>query len=73
MAGTEHLSHPLNRGIRRGKEPGFAIRARGHGTTPLKVKEDDEDVSSELGNGGVKGCTSWMKRPELYFSRRVLI
>ncbi|GFW96160.1 uncharacterized protein TNCV_958731 [Trichonephila clavipes] len=25
---------------------------RGHGTTPLRVKEDIEDVSSELGNGG---------------------
>ncbi|GFU36617.1 hypothetical protein TNCV_802751 [Trichonephila clavipes] len=24
----------------------------GHGTTPLKVKEDIEDVSSELGNEG---------------------
>ncbi|GFU26597.1 hypothetical protein TNCV_1837251 [Trichonephila clavipes] len=33
-------------------------------TTPLGVKEDIEDVSSEMGNG-VKGCTSWMKRPEL--------
>ncbi|GFV36175.1 hypothetical protein TNCV_233651 [Trichonephila clavipes] len=31
---------------------------------------DIEDVSSELGNW-VKGCTSWMKRPELYCSRRV--
>ncbi|GFV29498.1 HTH_Tnp_Tc3_2 domain-containing protein [Trichonephila clavipes] len=28
------------------------------------VKEDIEDVSSELGNG-VKGCTSWMKHREL--------
>ncbi|GFX89509.1 putative transposase [Trichonephila clavipes] len=44
--------------------------ARGHGTTPLKVKEDIEDVSREL---WVKGCTSWMKRPELYCSRRVRI
>ncbi|GFX71755.1 hypothetical protein TNCV_4132011 [Trichonephila clavipes] len=27
-----------------------------------------KDVSSELDNG-VKGCNSWMKRPELYCSR----
>ncbi|GFY17150.1 hypothetical protein TNCV_1089261 [Trichonephila clavipes] len=45
---------------------------RGHWTTPLRVKEDIEDVSSELGNG-VKGCTSRMKRPELYCSRQVRI
>ncbi|GFV65129.1 hypothetical protein TNCV_457931, partial [Trichonephila clavipes] len=38
--------------------------------TALSVKEDIEDVSSELDNA-VKGCTSWMKRPELYCSRRV--
>ncbi|GFU81976.1 hypothetical protein TNCV_516571 [Trichonephila clavipes] len=42
-------------------------RTRSHGTIPLRVKEDVEDVSSEM----VKGCTSWMKRPELYGSRRV--
>ncbi|GFV56494.1 hypothetical protein TNCV_2276321 [Trichonephila clavipes] len=40
------------------------IRARGHGTTPLRVKEDIEDVSCELDS------TSWMKRPELYCSWR---
>ncbi|GFX41383.1 hypothetical protein TNCV_1654661 [Trichonephila clavipes] len=28
--------------------------ADGHGTTPLKLKEDMEGVSSELGNGGLK-------------------
>ncbi|GFY35233.1 uncharacterized protein TNCV_5046071 [Trichonephila clavipes] len=27
------------------------LRTRGHGLTPLRVKEDIEDVSSELGNG----------------------
>ncbi|GFV43955.1 uncharacterized protein TNCV_492801 [Trichonephila clavipes] len=32
-------------------------RTRGHGTTHLRVKEDIEDVSSELDNK-VKGCTS---------------
>ncbi|GFW15676.1 hypothetical protein TNCV_3581741 [Trichonephila clavipes] len=47
-------------------------RTRGHGTAPLRVKEDIEDVSNELGNG-VKGRTSWMKRPELNCSRRVRI
>ncbi|GFU76338.1 hypothetical protein TNCV_285381 [Trichonephila clavipes] len=51
---------------------GSCVRTRGHGTTPLRVKEDIEDVSSELGNR-VKGCTSWMKRPELYCSQRVRI
>ncbi|GFX62829.1 hypothetical protein TNCV_3351551 [Trichonephila clavipes] len=35
------------------------------------MKEDIEDVSSELGNG-VKDCTSWLKRPELYCSRFIL-
>ncbi|GFX68562.1 hypothetical protein TNCV_1799751 [Trichonephila clavipes] len=39
-----------------------------HGTTPLRVKENIEDVSSEMVNG-VKDCFSWMKRPELYCSR----
>ncbi|GFV45860.1 hypothetical protein TNCV_2322201 [Trichonephila clavipes] len=28
------------------------IRTRRHETTPLRVKEDTEDVSSELGNEG---------------------
>ncbi|GFV14637.1 hypothetical protein TNCV_2586101 [Trichonephila clavipes] len=37
---------------------------RGHWTTPLRVKEDIEDVSSELGNG-VRSRTSCKKRPEL--------
>ncbi|GFS77264.1 hypothetical protein TNCV_3758501 [Trichonephila clavipes] len=41
---------------------------QGH-VTPLRVKGDIEDVSSEL-NNGVKGCT-WMKCPEFYRSRRV--
>ncbi|GFW24989.1 hypothetical protein TNCV_3154921 [Trichonephila clavipes] len=27
-------------------------KTRRHGTTPLRVKEDIEDVSSKLGNGG---------------------
>ncbi|GFY08872.1 hypothetical protein TNCV_4660651 [Trichonephila clavipes] len=31
--------------------PGEAVVTRGHGTTPLRVKEDIEDVPSELGNG----------------------
>ncbi|GFS67341.1 hypothetical protein TNCV_2902991 [Trichonephila clavipes] len=30
----------------------FIIRTRGHRTTPLRVKEDIEDVCAELGNGG---------------------
>ncbi|GFV36108.1 hypothetical protein TNCV_4964561 [Trichonephila clavipes] len=42
---------------------------RGH-ETPLRVKEDIEDVSSDLDNG-VKGCTSCMKCPEFYCSRRI--
>ncbi|GFV96784.1 speckle-type POZ protein [Trichonephila clavipes] len=29
-------------------------KTRGHGTTPLRVKEDIEDVSTELGNEGLK-------------------
>ncbi|GFV15736.1 hypothetical protein TNCV_987191 [Trichonephila clavipes] len=29
----------------------YVLRTRGHGTTPLRVKEDIEDFSSELGNG----------------------
>ncbi|GFV50559.1 hypothetical protein TNCV_3122561, partial [Trichonephila clavipes] len=41
---------------------------KGYWTTPLNVKRDTEDVSSELDNG-VKGCTSSMKRPEVYCSR----
>ncbi|GFT28630.1 hypothetical protein TNCV_4832151 [Trichonephila clavipes] len=44
----------------------------GHETARLSVKGDIEDVSSEL-DIGVKGCTSWMKHPELYCSRRVRI
>ncbi|GFV43149.1 hypothetical protein TNCV_1573951 [Trichonephila clavipes] len=35
----------------------------------LSVKDDIEDVSSELGNG-VKSCPSWKNCPELYCSRR---
>ncbi|GFW48533.1 hypothetical protein TNCV_1110921 [Trichonephila clavipes] len=50
----------------------FRVRIWGHRSTPLGMKEDSKDVSSELGNG-VNGCTSWMKRPELYCSRRVRI
>ncbi|GFU82413.1 hypothetical protein TNCV_2462961 [Trichonephila clavipes] len=38
-------------------------RTWGHETTPLRVQGDIEDVSSEL-TMRVKGCTSWMKRPE---------
>ncbi|GFT98145.1 hypothetical protein TNCV_789591 [Trichonephila clavipes] len=30
------------------------IRIRGHETTPLRVKEDSKDVSSELDNGGYR-------------------
>ncbi|PRD17630.1 UNVERIFIED_CONTAM: hypothetical protein NCL1_63864 [Trichonephila clavipes] len=30
------------------------ITTRGHETTPLRVKEDIDDVSSELGNGGYR-------------------
>ncbi|GFS52552.1 protein polybromo-1 [Trichonephila clavipes] len=43
---------------------------QGHETTPLRVKGDIEDVSSELDNG-VKACTSWMKRTEFYCSQPV--
>ncbi|GFX03435.1 hypothetical protein TNCV_4634471 [Trichonephila clavipes] len=32
----------------------FLDRTRGHETTPLRVKEDIEDVSSELGNVGYR-------------------
>ncbi|GFW98809.1 hypothetical protein TNCV_2837701 [Trichonephila clavipes] len=38
--------------------------------TPMRVKGDIDDFSSELDNG-VKGCHSWMKCPEFYCSRRV--
>ncbi|PRD33146.1 UNVERIFIED_CONTAM: hypothetical protein NCL1_18321 [Trichonephila clavipes] len=31
----------------------FIIKTRGYGTTPLRVEEDIQDLSSELGNGGV--------------------
>ncbi|GFU92713.1 hypothetical protein TNCV_2892221 [Trichonephila clavipes] len=50
---------------------GFPVKVE-HGTAPLRMKEDTEDVSSEPGNG-IKGCTSWIKCPELYCSRRVRI
>ncbi|GFX99662.1 uncharacterized protein TNCV_3053191 [Trichonephila clavipes] len=44
----------------------------GYITTPLRVKEDIEDVSCELGNGGYFLAflyfTSWMKRPDLLLS-----
>ncbi|GFX65574.1 hypothetical protein TNCV_5083101 [Trichonephila clavipes] len=43
----------------------------GHEATPLRVKGDIEDVSSELDDGG-KGCTSWMRSPEFYCSQREL-
>ncbi|GFT26188.1 hypothetical protein TNCV_1544001 [Trichonephila clavipes] len=43
------------------------IKKGRHGTTQLRVKEDIEDFSSEIDEGS-KGCTSWMKRPELYCS-----
>ncbi|GFX55471.1 hypothetical protein TNCV_267591 [Trichonephila clavipes] len=41
----------------------------GHQTIPLRLQGDIEDV--EVGNWtmGVKGCTSWMKRPEFYCFR----
>ncbi|GFU29637.1 hypothetical protein TNCV_2408601 [Trichonephila clavipes] len=32
----------------------FITKTRGHGTTPPRVKEDIEDVSSELRNGGYR-------------------
>ncbi|GFW66122.1 uncharacterized protein TNCV_1710211 [Trichonephila clavipes] len=58
--------------LRRTVNPSSAMWPRyEHGITPLRVKEDIEDVSSELGNG-VTGCTSWMKRPELYCSRQIV-
>ncbi|GFT91921.1 hypothetical protein TNCV_908171 [Trichonephila clavipes] len=40
------------------------VMTRGHEPNPLKAKGDIEDVSSEL-DDGVKGCTSWMKRPNI--------
>ncbi|GFV55198.1 hypothetical protein TNCV_1382191 [Trichonephila clavipes] len=44
-------------------------RVQRHETTPLRVKRDIEDISSEL-DGGVKSCTCWMKRPEFYCYRQ---
>ncbi|GFW81047.1 hypothetical protein TNCV_4804151 [Trichonephila clavipes] len=43
----------------------------GHETTQLRVNGDIKDVSSELdsGEGGSKGCISWIKRPGYYCSR----
>ncbi|GFW52862.1 hypothetical protein TNCV_2394411 [Trichonephila clavipes] len=38
-------------GISIASNPRAASVTRGHGTTPLRVKEDIEDVFSELGNG----------------------
>ncbi|GFU93322.1 hypothetical protein TNCV_1860531 [Trichonephila clavipes] len=35
-------------------EKNFSSILRQHGTTPLKVKEDVDDVSSELDNGGYR-------------------
>ncbi|GFU48347.1 uncharacterized protein TNCV_3342401 [Trichonephila clavipes] len=55
-----------------GKSARFWVEINEHGATPLRVKGDIEDVSSELDNG-VKGCTSWMKRSEFCCSRRVRI
>ncbi|GFX31517.1 hypothetical protein TNCV_1781131 [Trichonephila clavipes] len=40
---------------------------RGLQTTPLRVKDDIEDISIELNNGGMSR-TSWKKRPEFYCS-----
>ncbi|GFS76645.1 HTH_Tnp_Tc3_2 domain-containing protein [Trichonephila clavipes] len=34
---------------------------RGHVASPLRIQGDIEDISSELDNGSVKGCTNWMK------------
>ncbi|GFX68853.1 hypothetical protein TNCV_3865521 [Trichonephila clavipes] len=42
------LKSPSKLGINRST----AVGMKGHGTTPLRVKEDIEDDSSELGNGG---------------------
>ncbi|GFW24213.1 hypothetical protein TNCV_1847721 [Trichonephila clavipes] len=56
------------RSLRMGASQVF-MRTWGHETTPLRVKEDIEDVFSELGEMGIKSCTSWMKHPELYCSR----
>ncbi|GFX51015.1 hypothetical protein TNCV_2733661 [Trichonephila clavipes] len=39
-------------------------------TTPLRVKGNIEDVSSELDSGD-KGCASWFKRRGFYCSRPV--
>ncbi|GFU93093.1 hypothetical protein TNCV_152811 [Trichonephila clavipes] len=57
------IRHPQVRSIRKNK-----LNMGTHGKIPLRVKDDIEDVSSEFGNGD-KGCTFWMKRPELYCSR----
>ncbi|GFW33422.1 uncharacterized protein TNCV_2795891 [Trichonephila clavipes] len=41
-----------------------------HGTTPMSVKGDIEDVSTSTGQWG---CTSFMKHSDFYCSRRVRI
>ncbi|GFT59068.1 hypothetical protein TNCV_186481 [Trichonephila clavipes] len=48
----------------------------GYETTPLRLKRDIEDVSIEhlvRWTIGVKDCTSWMKRSELYCSQRIRV
>ncbi|GFU87388.1 hypothetical protein TNCV_2716731 [Trichonephila clavipes] len=49
------------------------VMSNEHGATTLRVKENIEDVSSEPDNGGLRLHFLWMKRPELYCSRRVRI
>ncbi|GFV48195.1 hypothetical protein TNCV_3554741 [Trichonephila clavipes] len=50
----------------------YIIRKRGHGTTPLRVKEDSGDISSELGNGGSR-LHFLYETLELYGSRLELV
>ncbi|GFY06282.1 uncharacterized protein TNCV_2680741 [Trichonephila clavipes] len=45
---------------------------QGHETTPLRRKGDIEDAYSTVWTIGVKGCTSWMKRPGFYWRIRDL-
>ncbi|GFT17357.1 transposable element Tcb1 transposase [Trichonephila clavipes] len=50
----EHVWDMHGRRIAARQPPAPCLPTRGHGTTPLRVKEDIEDVSSELGEVGVR-------------------
>ncbi|GFS94515.1 hypothetical protein TNCV_2015251 [Trichonephila clavipes] len=43
---------------------------QGH-ETPMREKGDIKDSSPVNWTMGVKGCTSWRKRPEFYCSQRI--